>query len=166
MSKKIIAPIAAGVLLAMAGAAQAATKTSSFNVTASVAKNCIINTANLNLGVFDGTSDLTASSNILVRCTNLTAYSVALSPGSGVFGNRTMVSGTNSLIYNLYTDNTYGTVWGDGTGTTSVVSGAGSGMGIAGEKTHTVFGRLLASANAGGVDAGAYSDTITATITY
>jgi spore coat protein U-like protein len=166
MSRRVIAPIAVGLMLALAGAAQAATKTSSFNVTASVSKNCIISAANLNLGVFDGTNDLTASSNILVRCTNLTGYSVALSAGSGVFGNRTMVSGTNSLIYNLYTDNTYGTVWGDGTGTTGVVSGAGSGMGIAGEKTHAVYGRLLASANGGSVDAGAYSDTITATITY
>jgi len=166
MSRHAIAPIAVGVMLAMAGAAQAATKTASFNVTASVAKNCIISAANLHLGVFDGTNDLASSSNILVRCTNLTGYTVSLSPGSGAFGNRTMVSGPNSLIYNLYTDNTYGTVWGDGTGTTGVVSDTGAGMGIAGEKTHTVFGRLLASANGGSVDAGAYSDTITATITY
>jgi spore coat protein U-like protein len=165
---KIIAPIAAGVLLAMAGAAQAATKSSSFTVSASVGKNCTISAGNLALGEFVGDNNLFASSNILVRCTNLTGYSVSLSPGSGSFLNRTLVSGSNSLIYNLYTDNTYGTVWGDGVGgATGVVSGAGTGMGNAGQQTLTVYGRLLASANGGPVDAGTgYTDTITATITY
>ena len=45
MSMKIIAPIAAGVLLAMAGAAQAATKTATFKVSATVGKNCVISAA-------------------------------------------------------------------------------------------------------------------------
>jgi len=36
-------PIAAGVLLAMAGAAQAATKSTTFQVTATVAENCVRN---------------------------------------------------------------------------------------------------------------------------
>ena len=37
MRKQIVAPLAAGVLLALAGAAQAATKTASFTVSATVA---------------------------------------------------------------------------------------------------------------------------------
>jgi len=166
MRRQILAPIAAGVLLALAGTAQAATKTANFTVSASVAKNCIISAANMNLGSFEGDNNLTATSNILVRCTNLTGYSLALSAGSGAFANRTLVNGPDSLIYNLYTDGTYGTVWGDGSGATQVVPGTGAGMALAQQQTHVVHGRLLASANDNPVGPGGYSDNIVATITY
>ena len=92
MSRHIIAPIAAGVLLALAGAAQAATKTSSFTVSASVGKNCIINAAPLALGEFLGDNDLFANSNITVRCTDGTGFSIALNAGNtGSYAGRRMV---------------------------------------------------------------------------
>ena len=104
MSMKIIAPIAAGVLLALAGAAQAATKTAGFQVSANVTTNCVISAADLILGTFDGTNNLTSTSAITVRCTNRTGYVVDLSTGSsGSFANRTLVNGGSSLVYNLYT---------------------------------------------------------------
>lgn len=166
MRKQIIAPLAVGVLLAFAGAAQAATKTTSFTVSASVGKNCTISAANLALGEFVGDNNLTASSDITVRCTNGTAFSIALDDGqTGTYAGRRMVGpGGNFLVYNLYTDGAYAAVWGDDTGTTDVVGGAGTGM--ANALTRTVFGRLLASDNVGPVEVGAYSDTIVATITY
>ena len=166
MRKQIVAPLAAGVLLAFAGAAQAATKTASFTVSASVGKNCTISAANLALGEFVGDNNLTAQSDITVRCTNGTAFSIALDDGvTGTYAGRRMVGpGGNSLVYNLYTDNTYAAVWGDDTGTTDVVGGSGTGM--ANALTRTVYGRLLAADNVGAVEAGAYSDTIVATITY
>lgn len=168
MRKQIIAPLAAGVLLALAGAAQAATKTASFTVNASVGKNCIINAGNINfVAPFVGDNDLTATSNITVRCTNLTGYSIALSAGSsGDFTGREMVGGADVLVYNLYTDNTYGTVWGDDTGATDVVSDVGEGMAPANAIVHPVYAQLLAVDNVGPVSAGAYADTIIATITY
>jgi spore coat protein U-like protein len=167
MRTKVIVPIAAGVLLALSGAANAATKTTAFTVTATVAKNCIISAANLALGAFDGATDLTSTSNITVRCTTGAPYAVALNAGSGTFANRTMTNGTDTLVYNLYTTNGYGTVWGDGTSSTSTVSGSGAGMAAGNELTHVVYGRLLASANTGAVGVpGTYTDTITATITY
>jgi len=168
MSKKIIAPIAAGVLLAMAGAAQAATKTSSFTVSASVGKNCIISAGNLALGAFVGDNDLTATSDIDVRCTSGTTYSVALSTGSsGNYTGRQMTLGSDVLVYNLYTDSLHTTIWGNGVAGGSVlVTDTGEGMGLANEITHTVYGQLLAADNEGPVGAGAYSDTIVATITY
>jgi len=168
MSMKIIAPIAAGVLLAMAGTAQAATKTASFTVSASVGKNCIINAGTLTLGEFVGDNDLTAESDITVRCTAGTVFGIALSDGNtGTYAGRRMVGpGSDFLVYNLYTSDTYGAVWGDDTGTTDIVGGTGTGMGLAGELTRTVYGRLLAADNEGPVGAGAYSDTIVATITY
>jgi spore coat protein U-like protein len=166
MRKQIVAPLAAGVLLAFAGAAQAASKTASFTVSATVGKNCTISAANLALGEFVGDNNLTAQSNITVRCTNGTAYSIALDDGvTGSYAGRRMVGpGGNFLVYNLYTDNTYGAVWGDDTGTTDVVGDVGTGM--ANALTETVYGRLLAADNVGPVDVGAYSDTIVATITY
>jgi spore coat protein U-like protein len=168
MSKKIIAPIAAGVLLAMAGAAQAATKTSSFTVSASVGKNCIISAGSLALGEFIGDNDLTAESDITVRCTAGTNFGIALSDGTtGTYAGRRMVGpGGDFLVYNLYTTDTYAAVWGDDTGDTDIVGGQGTGMGIAGEQTRTVYGRLLAVDNEDPVEAGAYTDTIIATITY
>lgn len=165
MKKYLIAPVTAGILLALAGVAQAATKTATINVTATVVDNCTISAGALNLGTFDGTNNLTASSDITVRCSNGTDYTVDLSPGSSnSYTNRTLVSGANSLIYNLYTASDYATIWGNGQNSTGRASDVGEGMGNA--ITHTVFGRLLASQNQGAIDAGDYADTITATITY
>jgi spore coat protein U-like protein len=167
MRKQIIAPIAAGVLLAFAGAAQAASKTASFTVSATVGKNCVISAGNLALGEFVGDNDLTQSSDIDIRCTAGTAYTISLNTGgSGDYTARTMTNGTDDLVYNLYTSNLYAAVWGDDTGATDVITGNGAGMGLANQITHTVYGRVLASDNVGPIGTGAYSDTIVATISY
>jgi spore coat protein U-like protein len=165
MRKHVIAPIAAGVLLALAGAAQAATKTASFQVSANVVTNCVISATDLALGTFDGTNDLASNSTITVSCTNGTDYVVDLSTGSaGNFTARTLQNSGTSLFYNLYTANDYLTVWGDDSPGTGNLGGTGTGM--ANTDTLTVYGQLLASDNTGPIDAGAYVDSITATITY
>lgn len=167
MRRIVIAPLAAaiGLTLAMAGTAQAATKTASFNVTATVSKNCVISANPLALGTFDGSNDLTASSTIAVRCTSGTTYNVDLSQGSSTsFAARRMFNGTDSLVYNLYTDTTYANIWGDGTSSTSRVPGTGTGFVTA--TNLTVAGRLLAADNTGAVPAGNYTDTIVASIVY
>ena len=167
MRNYIVAPIAAGLLLAAAGPAMAATKTATINVSATVVDNCIIGAGALNLGTFDGTNDLAASSSVTVRCSAGTDYFVDLSTGSsGSYANRTLVNGAFRLIYNLYMANDYNTVWGNSLNGTGHAIGIGSGMGVGNETTHTVYGRLLASENTGIIDAGTYADTITATITY
>jgi len=166
MNRSINGAIAAGVLVALTGAAHAATKTDGFLVSATVSKNCVISAPDLDLGTFDGTNDLTASSDISVRCTNLTTYTVDLSTGSsGTYANRTLVNGSDTLTYNLYTTSGYTTVWGDNTGGSGRPA-AGTGAGMATAQTLTVYGRLLASQNAGPVPANTYADNITATITY
>ena len=165
MRNSVTSTIAAGVLLALAGAAQAATKSDSFQVSATVSKNCIIDAPDLNLGTFDGTNDLTANSTISVRCTSGTTYTVDLSAGSSTsYAARTLVNGTDVLTYNLYTTGTHTTVWGDGTASTG--RGAGTGAGMANAQTLTVYGQLLASNNTGPVAAGSYLDNLVATITY
>ena len=167
MSMKIIAPIAAGVLLALAGAAQAATKSTTFQVSATVAKNCIINAAPLSFVGFDGSVDVTSSSTITVRCTNGTAYDVNLSTGSSNdFQTRRMTNGTAYLEYNLYVNGT-NTIWGDTTnGTGRPATGTGAGLGLAQAQTLTVDGRLPVTANNAAADALTFTDTITATIIY
>jgi spore coat protein U-like protein len=167
MLRNTIVPITAGVLLALAGSAQAATKTDGIQVSATVAKNCIISAPDMNLGAFDGTNDLNASSLISVRCTASTPFAVGLSTGSsGVYTNRTLVNGSATLSYNLYDSATNGTIWGDGLNSTFAWSGTGSGMALANAQTQTVYGRLLASANDEAGPAGTYIDNIVATITY
>jgi len=165
MNKHLIAPLTAGILLALAGAAQAATKTATINVSATVVDNCVISAGALNLGTFDGTNNLSSTSTITVRCSNGTDYTLDLSTGiSGSYANRTLVNGSTSLVYNLYTAGDFQTIWGNGQNSTGRVNDIGEGMGNA--ITHTVHGRLLASQNQGPIDAGDYTDTITATITY
>ena len=161
------AGVTAGVLLALAGAAQASTKSDSFQVSATVTKNCVIDAPDLNLGIFDGTNNLVATSTISVRCTTGTTFDVDLSTGSSAsYATRTLVNGTDVLNYNLYTTGAYTTVWGDGTGSTGRVSGTGTGMGAAAAQSLTVHGRLLASNNLAPVPAGSYVDNLIATITY
>jgi spore coat protein U-like protein len=163
--KKHVYAIAAGVLMALGGTAQAAEKSTTFVVSAEVTTNCVISAEGLNLGVFDGSNDLTQTSDITVACTNGTAYDVNLSAGgSGDVLARELSNGVQTLVYNLYTDGSYGTVWGDETGGTGRLGGTGTGM--ANAQTLVVYGRLLASDNAGAIDVGTYTDTITATIVY
>lgn len=167
MNRTIVAPITAGILLAVAGAAQAATRTTTFNVSATVLDNCVISAGDLSFGTFDGSADLANTSTITVRCSNGTDYTVDLSPGSsGSYANRTMTSATSAvpLVYNLYTDTLHSSIWGNGLNGTSRAADFGEGMGT--PVTHTVYGLLEAADNQGQIDAGSFSDVITATITY
>ena len=161
---------AAATMLVAAGAAQAATSTSTFNVTANVLANCSVTANALNFGSYTpAVGALTGSSTISVRCTKNTGYSVALNAGSttgGTIAQRLMkhASATDTLQYNLYTASTLATVFGDGTGGSATSSGTGSGMGTA--STITVYGSLPDSTANQAAATGAYSDTITVTVTY
>lgn len=165
MHRHLLAPLTTGVLLALAGTAQAATKTSTFQVSATVVENCVISAEDLVLGEFFGDNDLEATSDITVRCTSGSDFSVNLSPGSsGDATKRTLTAGSQTLFYNLYTDVDHTLFWGDGTDGTENLGGLGEGMGVA--KTLTVRGQLLASDNDGAIEAGNYTDLITATVVY
>lgn len=84
-------------------------------------------------------------------------FTAALSTGSsGSYVARRMTSGVNTLNYNLYTNATRTTLWGDGSGGTSTMSSNGS-------TTFTVYGQIPAGQDAA---AGAYADVIVSTITF
>jgi len=169
MRKTHLIPLVAAVGLALAGTAQAATKTTTFNVTATVNANCFISAGNLSFGNFDinDVTDTTATSTINVRCSKDTPYTVLLSSGPGSFAAREMLNGSDKLIYNLHVGSgASDAVWGDGVGgTTATVNGTGNGVGVAQQNPHTVHGRILAANNLT-AKPGAYSATITATVSY
>ena len=105
---------------------------------------------------------VTSNGTITVACSGGTTgatYTIALSKGSGTFATRTMKSGANALNYNLYTTSALSTIWGDGTGGTSTVTGTNTKI----TSLFTVYGRLPTPQ---GVSPAVYSDTITVTVTY
>ncbi|MDR5760207.1 spore coat protein U domain-containing protein [Caballeronia sp. LZ035] len=137
----------------------------SFLVVAPVINDCSLSATNINFGasgVLNGA--LTATGTLSVACTNNDSYSIALSAGSGTgasVADRRMTKngGTEQVKYQLYTNASFSTPWGDGTNGTSVISafGTGSNQGI------TVYGRVPPQTTP---SAGTYTDTIVATITY
>ena len=163
------AALIAGLALS-AMTAEALTTTTTFQVTATINKSCLINSAsNVAFGTYDPLfgSALTASGSVVFRCTKGTTYTVDLSTGaSGSFAARTMTNGTDTMSYNLYTTAGLVTVFGDGTaGTGHDTGSSGSGIAniVANQKTVSYFGNLPAGQDR---STGAYSDTITVTITY
>jgi spore coat protein U-like protein len=131
---------------------------------------CSVSATDLAFGPYDvhqGTPTDGAGS-VSVNCTFLIAvllsYEIRLSTGqSGTYGTRTMQGGTYDLDYNLYTDSTRTTVWGDGGGGTGTISYAALIALLVHNASYTVYGRIPALQN---VAAGSYSDTITVTLEY
>ena len=170
MIKSLCATVAAASMLVATGSAQAASTTTTFNVTANVLANCSVSANALNFGSYTPASGaLTGSSTIQVRCTRNTGYTVALNAGStsgGSIAQRLMkhASTTDTLEYNLYTTAALTTLFGDGTGGSATTAGTGSGMGSA--TSVTVYGSLPDSATNQDAPTGSYSDTITVTVTY
>jgi spore coat protein U-like protein len=157
----------AGALLVASGTAGAATKTTTFGVSATVNPNCLVSATALNFGGYDGTAAKAGTSDISVRCSAGTTYTVGLSAGGGTFTQRLLSgSGTNKLQYNLYTSLAGTTVWGDGTGGTGMLGGTGAGMASGSATNLTVFGQLPDNEFNQGAPSGVYNDTITVTVTY
>jgi spore coat protein U-like protein len=165
--RKILTATLAGAVMA-AGVAQSATTTTTFAVTATVQSTCSATAAALAFGNYTpGTGNLTGNTTIAVKCTKTTPFTVALNVGStagDTFAQRLMGSGVNTLQYNLYTTAALGTIFGDGTGGTATVAGVGAGIATA--SNVTVFGQLPDNATNQASVPGAYTDTITVTVTY
>jgi spore coat protein U-like protein len=144
--------------------AHAATTTTTFGVSTTISGVCVVSTASagLSFGTYDPTSgsDTLGTTTFKVECSSGLSYTVGLSAGgSGSDTARTMSSGANRLNYSLYADSGRSTNWGASTGAL-----AGTGAGLATENTITVYGKIPKNQYGPGI--GAYSDSITATITY
>lgn len=146
----------------------AATVTTSFAVSATVLSSCAVSATNLAFGSYDpnSASDNDATSTVTVTCTLLTPYHVQLneglnSVGGSVTARRMLGPGASDYLnYALYRDASRTLNWGK-TDDTDTVDGVGTG--ILQPANHTVYGRITKNQD---VNTGAYSDTITVTVSY
>jgi spore coat protein U-like protein len=163
----ILMPIAAGALLVAAGLAQADTKGTTFNVSANVNKNCFVSATNMDFGAYDGSQALNGESDIDVRCSRGTLFTIALNDGgSGRTDSRELLNGSEPLEYNLYTNAGRTVAWGDGTALGVVVSDQGEGLGIPQAINFPVYGLLPNNTANQNAPQGSYTDTIDVTVTY
>jgi spore coat protein U-like protein len=154
----------------LSSAAFAGTATTTFNVTATVIKNCTISAANINFGNYDplvanAATPLDLSSTVTVACTKGTVATVGLDAGQNAANatgaTRAMTSGGGSpsyLSYEIFKDSGHTTVWGNaGAGLVSYTAASKASVAL------NDYGRILAGEDQ---PVGAYSDTVTATITF
>jgi len=129
---------------------------------------CTVTATAVAFGSYDvyaaGPTDSTGT--IIYRCSASDHdIRIAISAGtSGTFANRTLKTGSENLLYNLF----YGgftQVWGDGTSSTITVPGSimFTGSQTSRSTNHSIYGRAPAQQS---VRSGSYNDTIVVTITF
>jgi spore coat protein U-like protein len=132
--------------------------------------SCLVAATGVNFGVYNplsgapnaATGTVTVTCDVLVGV--LASWTVALNTGnSGSFSPRRLGSGASQLTYNLYTSAAYSSIWGDGSGTTTLVSDQRSLIVGSNISSYTVYGRIPAGQDAA---AGTYLDTIVVTVDY
>ena len=132
---------------------------------ARAASGCTVTLASINFGGYDvfAAGGLTWSGNLSFSCIGNANGPIYIELGagtSGTYAQRQEASGASRLGYNLFTDPSFGTVWGDGNGGTGeYVSYANPGNGTV--YLVPVYGQIPARQD---VAVGAYADTLTATI--
>ena len=143
--------------------------TSVLNVSATVKHYCSIGTNPMTFGVYDGvvanaSNALEATATVISTCTSgteaLITMNAGASEGSGsddVPVRRMTSEAGDYLVYQVYSDVSRETVWGNTTPTGVALTGTGS------PQTHKVYG-IIPSAQM--VPEGDYNDQIIVTITY
>jgi spore coat protein U-like protein len=122
------------------------------------AASCNVSPQGVIFGSYDWLSPvpLDAVGNIRVVCDTSVSFSVALGAGNGSAAGRRLTSGSEHLDYELYTNASRTSVWGDGI--------TGSDVSVTGESVDLpVYGRIPPRQN---VPANTYFDTIMVTISY
>lgn len=151
-----------GIIILRCQTTLAATSTSTFNVTASIAAACSVAASDLTFGAYTFASNLLGTTTINTTCTNGTTYNIGLNQGTSpgaTTSTRKLVNGANTLNYFLYSDAGRTVNWGNNVGVDTL---AATGSGVA--QPSTVYASVLS----GQTDAapGSYSDTITVTVTF
>ncbi len=158
-------PLACTIALGAAASfdAPSATKSSTFQVLATMVSDCtIISAPNIDfgtVGVMTANKDVTST--LTVACTPGTTYTVSLDAGTGAgstIADRRMASGGNSLKYQLFRDSGYTQNWGNTPGTDT-----NGGTGTGGNNSFTIYARVPPQPAPA---VGSYASTVTATITY
>ncbi len=141
--------------------ADAATATTTFQVTANVLVTCTISATDMNFGDYVGAS-INTRSEILINCTNTAQWNIGLSAGTApdaTVNNRRM-TGPGGFFLNstISPDPSVSYSWG-APGDPNSANGSGTGT----AQVVTAFGFLGAGQSVG---PGGYADTLTATITF
>ncbi len=129
------------------------------------APSCTISVTSVafgNYNVFTTTPD-DSTGTITYRCnSNAANISITLSDGSSTtFNPRTLRKGSEVLDYNLYRNAARTTIWGNGTGGTSIYTRTNPPNNS--NVSLTVYGRIPAQQD---VSAGNYTDTVSAVINF
>jgi spore coat protein U-like protein len=134
-------------------------------VSGAEAASCQVSAAVVSFGSFNPLtlSYVDSTGSITLNCTDVAGYSIALSAGNGTYSQRSMVSGSHALDYNLYRDAAHQQVWGDGSsGDNYALTAANPVNGQ--NYVYTVYGRLLIMSS--GAHVGTYTDTIGIIVNY
>ena len=126
------------------------------------AASCSVSPQQLSLGRYDpfASAPQDAVTSIAISCDVETSVVIAIGPGNGDYGARTMTGGAQALLYNLYVDPAHSRVWGDGTNGSSTVSSTA----VATSTAIPVYAR--APARQTQLKPGSYSDILWVSITY
>ncbi len=121
------------------------TATGTLTVTAAIGTTCSVNNTGINFGTVVTTAATTTSGNVSVNCSNGLVFSLDL--------------GANRLGYNIYTSNTFTTVWGSSMagGTSQSFTGNGANQSI------TAYLKIPIQA---APPTGVYTDTVTVTAVF
>lgn len=167
LSKSLKLAVAGTLAMAAASAVAAPSPaTTTLNVSANVASNCIVTAAPLAFTDYDASAPVDGTADLSVRCSTGTAYTIKLGDGAnGLITQRLLKSGTNFLEYNLFTTAARGTIWGDSAGV-NTVGGLGRGMSLLKANTHTVHGTIANSAANQDAPTGLYTDQVAVTVEY
>lgn len=163
--------LAAALALPLAAQAGPSPQTGSFQVTAQVNASCqVVSTANIDFGVYDAlaATDQDAAGSVTVRCSQgTTNVLVALDQGANPAAGSTaaaplrqMASGAERLPYQVYSDASRSSVWGDTAATGQTIPGP---MSAGTPVVLTTYGRIAAGEDAA---PGAYTDTVGVTVTF
>jgi spore coat protein U-like protein len=158
-----------GLLAVSTAFAGASPQTTTFIVSATVIKSCIVSATALSFGNYDqiAVAATTSTSTVSIQCTNGATATVDLNGGvNGTLVQRKMHDSVsaNNLNYQLYTDAGNTHVWGDGTGVTQTQSYASSNGATI--NNFTVYGTVPANQFVAVSASNTYQDTITVTATF
>jgi len=168
LRKLFAVAVSAGVMSAclasLSAPAFAGSADTTFNVTASVAGSCTISATDVDLGAYDPGSASDGTGTITYQCTPGLSPAISLDSGQNGGGNpndRQMSNGGSGLLgYNIYQDDTFSTLWGDGT------DGSSTDPVTADGNSDTVTAYVTAPSGQTLVPSGSYTDTVTATINW
>ena len=168
LKRAIVSAIALGFTI-LGTQSHADTGTSNMSVSATVKHSCSIDNTPMAFGAYDGvvanaSTALDATATVILSCTSGAAALITMNAGASTGSGsddvpvRRMTSEAGDyLVYQVYSDVSRDTVWGNTVPTGVALTGTGS------PQTHKVYGSIPSAQM---VPEGDYSDQIIVTITY